>query len=263
MVLVIIMLVTVLPVFPQDRPERARQLLEKSLAALGGRAFLKIRTIKKTGRAYSFYRYNLRGLAVMTLFDEFGELRENGDGDWLPISRREVYTPKGNYFTLFKHGQGWEVTYLGARPLPDDTMHRYRVAARRDIFYILRYRLDESEMYYYYTGVEVVANTPTHAIDIIDSDNEKVTVYLRMSDNLPVQQVYTRRDPKTRIPYEEKSIYSKYRVVGLVTLPWNIQKQRDGDKIFEFFGRTAEVNSKLKPGTFEIGKRIKILPRME
>ena len=251
------------PASAQSRQEKAKQLLDKALVALGGQSFLNLRTLKKTGRAYSFYRHNLSGLAVMTLFDEFGELREHDDPDYLPVSRREVYTEKGDYYTLFRNGQGWEVTYLGARPLPEDTLLRYRISARRDIFYILRYRLDEPDMYFYYTGTEILDNTPTHAIDITDGNNETVTVYLRMSDNLPVRQIYTRRDPKTRIPYEEKSIFSRYRKVGWVTLPWNIQKQRDGDKIFEFFGRTAEVNGKIQPDTFDIGKKLRILPPME
>ena len=251
------------PAAAQSRQEKARQLLDKALTALGGQSFLNIRTLKKTGRAYSFYRHNLRGLAVMTVFDEFGAPGGEDDLDWLPVNRREVYTEKGDYYTLFRNGRGWEVTYLGARPLPEDTLLRYRISARRDIFYILRYRLDDPDMYFYYTGTEIIDNVPTHAVDITDDQNETVTVYLRMSDTLPVQQIYTRRDPKTRIPYEEKSIFSKYREVGWVKLPWNIQKQRDGNKIFEFFGRTAEVNGKIAPGTFEISKKLRILLPME
>jgi len=263
-VLLFLLLFATLPsVFAQSPQERARQILDNALAELGGQSFLKIHTIKRTGRAYSFYRYNLRGLAVMTLFDEFEELYENKGSNWLPVSRREVYTAKGDYFTLFKNGQGWEVTYLGARPLRDDTLHQYRVTTRRDIFFILRYRRDNPDMYYYYAGTEIVGNTPTHAVDITDGNSETVTVYFRMSDNLPVQQMYIRRDPKTRIPYEEKSIYSKYRKVASVTLPWNIQKQRDGEKIFEFFGRSVEVNSRFGPDVFTLDKKTKILPLMK
>ena len=259
--ILLLALTVTLPVFGQNRQEKAKDLIFKTLAALGGQSFLGIRTLKKTGRAYSFYRQNLRGRAVMTVFEEFKDLRKEKDPDWLPISRREVYTKKGNYFTLFRNGEGWEVTYLGARPLPSETIHRYRVASRRDIFYILRYRLEESGMYYYYLGTDIVDNTPAHAIDISDQNNETITVYIRVSDNLPVKQIHTRRDPKTRIPYEEKSIYSKYRKVGSVTLPWNIQKQRDGNKIFEFFGRTLDVNSQIKPGMFDIDRKTKLLPQ--
>ena len=244
----------------QTRQEKARQLLDKSLEAVGGQAFLKIRTLKQTGRAYSFYRTNLRGLAVITIFNEYGPLEEKDDPDWLPVSRREVYTQKGDYYTLFQNGKGWEITYLGARPLPEDMLQRYRISTRRDIFHILRYRLDEPGMYFYYSGTEIVSNVPTHAVEITDSENEKVTVYLRMSDSLPVQQVYLRRDPKTRIPYEEKSVYSKYRKVGPVTIPWNVQHIRDEERIFELFGRTAEVNGKVPGDTFRLKRGAKILP---
>jgi hypothetical protein len=246
----------------QSRQEKARQLLDKALEALGGQAFLDIKTVKQTGRAYSFYRQNLRGFAVVTIYNQYEPMRENEDRDWLPLSRREVYTEKGDYYVLFQNGKGWEITYLGARPLPEDMLQRYRISARREIFYILRYRLQEPGMYFYYSGTEIVDNVPTHAIEIIDNEGDAVTVYLRMSDNLPVQQVYIRRDPKTRIPYEEKSTFSKYRKVGAVTLPWNIQHQRDGEKTFELFGRTAEVNGKVNPAMFQLQSGIKVLPPM-
>ena len=244
----------------QSRQEKARQLLDQCLEAVGGEAFLKIRTLKQTGRAYSFYRKDLRGHAVITIFNEYGPPEEKEDPEWLPVSRREIYTQKGDYYTLFRNGKGWEITYLGARPLPEDTLQRYRISTRRNIFHILRYRLDEPGMYFYYSGTEIVSNVPTHAVEITDSGNEKVTVYLRITDNLPIQQVYLRRDPKTRIPYEEKSIYSKYRKVGAVTIPWNVEHIRDEERIFGMFGRTAEINGKVPGDTFRLKSGEKILP---
>ena len=243
----------------QGRQEKARQLLDKCLESIGGDAFLHMKTLKQTGRAYSFYRKDLSGLAVITIFNEYGPPEENEDPEWLPVSRREVYTEKGDYYTLFQNGKGWEVTYLGARPLPEDQVQRYRISTRRDIFHILRYRLNEPDMYFYYAGTQVMNNVPTHAIEITDSEGEKVTVYLRMSDNLPIQQVYLRRDPKTRIPFEEKWIYSKYRQVGGVKVPWNVQHVRDEERIFELFGRTGEIDGKVPGDTFRLRQGAKIL----
>jgi hypothetical protein len=76
---------------------------------------------------------------------------------------------------------------------------------------------------------------------------------------LPIQQVYLRRDPKTRVPYEEKSIYSKYRVVDGVNLPWNTRQERDGEKVFEFFGSAAQVNQSLRQDLFELGSDVPLL----
>lgn len=246
-------------VHAETRQEQGKRLVFESLQALGGDAFLKMRNLTQAGRAYAFYRQNLSGLAVFTRYDDFGPMRDDAPADWLPVSRRDIYTEKGDYYALFKNGQGWEVTFRGARPLPAERVEQYRDSMRRNYFYFLRYRLDEPDLYFYYKGTEIINNVPTDAIDISDRDGESITVYLRMSDHLPVQQVYLRRDPKTRIPYEEKSIYSKYRAVDGVTLPWNIRQERDGEKIFEFFGNAAQINQQLDASLFELGKEVPVL----
>jgi hypothetical protein len=248
------------PASPADsRQEQGKQLVLDSLKALGGDAFLKMRNLTQSGRAYAFYRQNLSGLAVFTRYENYEPLRADAPPDWLPVSRRDVYTEKGDYYALFKNGQGWEVTFRGARPLPKERVEQYRDSTRRNYFYFLRYRLDEPELYFYYKGTEIINNVPTDAVDIADREGEGVTVYLRMSDHLPVQQVYLRRDPKTRIPYEEKSIYSKYRRVDGVAIPWNIRQERDGEKIFEFYGNAAQINQPLNAALFDLGKDVPVL----
>jgi hypothetical protein len=248
------------PLPAQTRQEQGKQFVEEALAAMGGEAFRKIRNTVKTGRAYSFYRADLRGHAVITVYDRYELPKDDAGSNWLPVSHREVYTEKGDYYSLFQNGKGWEVTYRGARPLPEERMQRYREATRRDIFYFLRYRLQEPGLYFYYRGVEIIDNVPAETVDITDSNSETITVYFRRSDHLPIQQVYTRRDPKTRIPYEEKSVFSKFRKVGDVTLPWNIRQERDGEKIFELFGSSIEVNQALGDDVFRLPQGLSILP---
>ncbi len=243
----------------QTRQERGKQLVEQALEKLGGKAFLGIGNLTSAGRAYSFYNANLRGLARITVYDRFEEMQPNSDADWLPVSRREVYNEKGDYYSLFRNGKGWEITFQGARILPEDVMERYRVGVRRDFFYFLRYRLSEAGLYYYNTGVEIIDNEPTDAVEITDSEGELITVYFRQHDGLPHQQFYTRRDPKTRIPFEEKSIWSKYRTVNGALLPWNIRKERDGEVIFEQFASTVEANRQLEDKIFQLPKGAEVL----
>lgn len=256
----LILLAAAHPAVPADsRQEQGKQLVLESIKALGGDAFLKMRNLTQSGRAYAFYRQDLSGLAVFTRYENYEPMRADAPRDWLPVSRRDVYTEKGDYYALYKNGQGWEITFRGARPLPKDRVEQYRDSMRRNYFYFLRYRLDEPDLYFYYKGTEIINNVPTDAVEIADAAGESVTVYLRMSDHLPVQQVYLRRDPKTRIPYEEKSIYSKYRETDGVTLPWNIRQERDSEKIFEFFGNAAQINQPLNAGLFDLGKDVPVL----
>ncbi len=88
----------------------------------------------------------------------------------------------------------------------------------------------------------------------------KAALPVVVSDHLPVYQLYIRRDPKTRIPYEEKSVFGKYREVDGVLIPWNIQRFRDDHKIFEMFGRRAQINGKVNAKAFDLDKRLPILP---
>lgn len=244
------------PAAAETRQEQGKRLVLESLELMGGDAFLQVRNLTLEGRAYSFYRQNLSGLAVFTRYETYEPMLADAPADWLPVSRRDIYTEKGDYYALYKNGQGWEVTFRGARPLPEDRMDEYRDSMRRNYFYFLRYRLDEPDLYFYYKGTEIVNNVPADTVEISDRDGESITIYLRMSDRLPLQQVYLRRDPKTRVPYEEKSIWSKYRDVDGVKIPWNIRQERDGDKTFEFFGRAAAINQSLDAGLFDLGKDV-------
>lgn len=240
--------------------EKGRRLVHEALDALGGQAFQSIHNQVTKGRAYSFYNARVRGLARITIYDRFEPMQPNMPDNWLPLSRKEIYTEKGDYYSLFVNGKGWEVTFQGARPLPEDMLIRYRVGSRRDFLYFLRYRLQEEGLYYYHTGLEIVDNLPTEAVEITDGEGETLTVYLRQTDGLPHMSLYLRRDPKTRIPFEEKTIWSKYRPdpIGAL-LPWNIRRERDGQQIYEQFASSVDVNTEIPPKVFELPNGITML----
>lgn len=248
------------PLAAETRQEKGARLVRKAFESIGGQRFLDIRTQVRAGRAYSFYNRQVRGQARITIYDRFVPMRADAPADWLPVSRREVYTPKGDYYALFLNGDGYEITYRGAVPQPEDYMQRYRLATRRDIFYFMRYRLDEAGLYYYHQGTEIVDNVPCDAVDIVDAEGEEITLYLRQSDGLPIQQRYLRRDPKTRIPYEEKSIFGRYRPVGDTLLPWIVRRERDGERVFSLFAQSYEINRPLSATVFSLDDSIPRLP---
>ncbi|MDE0123611.1 MAG: hypothetical protein OXN97_03440 [Bryobacterales bacterium] len=244
----------------ETRQEKAERLVREALEGIGGQKFLEIQTQVRSGRAYSFYNRQVRGMARITIYDRFDRVDPDAGDDWLPLRRREVYTEKGDYYALFLNGEGYEVTYRGAVPQPEDYMQRYRLASRRDIFYFLRYRMDEPGLYYYYNGIEIVDNVPCHSLDIVDAEGEAITLFVRQSDGLPVQQLYLRRDPKTRIPYQEKSVFGRYRPAGEALLPWIIRRERDDERVFELYAQSFEVNRPLKAAVFALPDGLPLLP---
>ena len=244
----------------ETRQEQGERLVREAFDAVGGQNFLEIQTQVRAGRAYSFYNRQVRGQARITIYDRFDRMDPEAGDDWLPLRRREVYTDKGDYYALFLNGSGYEVTYRGAVPQPDDYMERYRLASRRDIFFFMRYRRDEPGLYYYYNGSEIVDNVPSHSVDIVDAEGEAITLYVRQSDGLPLQQRDLRRDPQPRVPFEEQSVFGRYRPVGEALMPWIIRRERDEERVFELYAQSYEINRPLGEDVFALPKDLPLLP---
>jgi hypothetical protein len=240
--------------------EAGKRLIQQCLKAVGGQAFLQMQNKVQHGRAYQFYEGQLSGLTVMTMYTEYEPKPGSPPPGWLGVRDRRDIGKKKGYFVLFAGGRGFEVTYRGARPFPEDYMRQYRDRLRRDIFYILRYRLDEPGMIFESLGVDIVANQPAGMVRITDDDNRTVTVYLDQLTHLPVREKYQRRDPTTREVTEEVTNWGKYRTVSGVQLPCYIQLVRNGEKIFEMFGDDLEINKKLPESLFELQKGVTVLP---
>jgi hypothetical protein len=240
--------------------KRGKELLDQCLAALGGEAFLKMRDRVQTGRAYQFYQEQLRGLAVVTYYLRYDFAPSLHQPGWIGIRERRDFGKNKDWSSLFFDGKGYEITYRGAQPYPEPYMQQYRERVLRDIFYILKYRREEPGIIFESLGSEIVDLQPTDAIKITDGDNKTVTVYLLKSNHLPMRQEYVRRDPKTREVFRERGHYSKYRTTAGVTLPWNVLLERDGEKIFEMFVETMDVDKGLEDTLFELPKGIKVLP---
>ncbi len=244
-----------------ETPQQAGQrLIKKCLEALGGQTFLSMRDKAQHGRAYQFYQERLSGLSVVAIYIRYDPKPSSPDPGWLGVRERREFGKKADYGSLFIGGQGWDITFRGARPFPEDYMRLYRERLRRDIFYTLKYRLDEPGMIFDSTGTEIIDNVPVDMVRVTDGDNNATMVYLLQSSHLPVRQEYVRRDPKTRETTREVGNYSKYRNVSGVQVPWNSQLVRDGEKIFEMFNETVEINKGLNDSVFELKKGVKVLP---
>ena len=112
-------------------------------------------------------------------------------------------------------------------------------------------------------GADVWQNQPVEIVDIVDADNDVVTVYFHQSAKFPVRQLYYRRDPKTRERFEEVTEYGTFwEGEGGVWWPLTLLRTRDGQKIFEMFSESVSVNQGLSESLFVLPSTIKILRRL-
>jgi len=139
---------------------------------------------------------------------------------------------------------------------------QFQETSLHDVFYILLKRFQEPGIAFESRGKDVVENLPVEVIDIFDAENRNVTVWIHSSTMLPVKQRYLRWDPTINDRREEVTRFSKYRESGNgVMWPWDLQRERDKEKIFELYSDHVTIGEDLKGDLFQLPTGVKILKK--
>jgi hypothetical protein len=238
--------------------ERGKRLVDKVVEGLGGDAFRNMQTRTETGRASSFYRDHLTGYSIARLYTKY--LPPDSHAGILELQRQAFGKKQQDGAVLYTENDAFEVTYRGAKPLADDKVKQFREATLHDIFYILRQRLSEPGIEFEAAGIDVVENQPVEALDIFDSENRNVRVWVNSDSFLPVKQRYYRWDPTINDRREEVTLYTTYREAGNgVMWPHTISHERDTEKTSEMRSERVTIDDSLPDSMFELPNGIRIL----
>jgi len=237
--------------------DNGKQIVEDAIAALGGERFLQMQNRVESGRAYSFYNEELSGLDIATIYTEYlNSPPKNG----VAVRERQVFGKKQDYSVLFLQDQGWDVTFRGARPVPDPNLQRYLNSTRNNVLYILRVRYKEPGMEFDYAGRDVMMNAEVVLVDISDAQGQVVHVVFDKLTKLPIKQTFSYVDPETKIRMDEATEYANYRDVGDgVKLPFSIRRERNGLKLYEIYANKIVINQALPAKIFDLPPGVKIL----
>jgi len=238
---------------------RGKNIIDDSIAALGGDKFLNMEDRVESGRAYSFYHEKLTGLSIAKIYTRYMTVTLGKSGEELGVRERQAFGKGEESSVLFREDGAWEITFRGAKPLEKERLDRYHDTTLRNFFYILRQRLHEPGMIFESKGVEVVENMPVDVVEITDSANRTVTVYFHQSTKLPVRQAWVWRDPQTKERNEEITRFSRYRDIGGgVQWPHQILRERNGEKIYEMFSESVVMNKDLTDNVFSLEGSAKV-----
>jgi hypothetical protein len=257
-------LIMLAPAMAQNRQERGKQIVDQALAALGGDRFRQVKDRIEMGRVFSFYREQLTGLSRARIYTRYLVRPEPPKPGFFGQRERQAFgkDKEEDSAVLFTEADAWQISFRGARPMPDDVVTRYRDSTMRNILYILRQRLGEPGLIFEFQSREIFENLPVEVVDITDSDNRVVSVSFHHLTHLPLRQVYYRRDPQTKERMEEITLYTKYRDVGGgVQWPFNIVRFRNGEKIYEIFSESVTINQNLTDHLFTLPANLKILKK--
>ena len=242
--------------------QRGKRVVEEAVQALGGNAFLKMEDRVESGRAYQFYRERISGLSIAKIYTRYLTRPEPPVPGQVHMRERETFGKNEDSAVLITEEGAWDISWRGARPRDDQWYENYKDSTLRNVFYILRQRLGEPGLTFYWMGADMFENLPVEMVEISDAQDRSVTVYFSGLNKLPVRQTFKRRNPQYKDFDTEVTAYAKYRDLGGgVKWPLDTRRERNGEKIFEMYSDSVEIDKDLKDNLFTLPGNLKLLPK--
>jgi hypothetical protein len=224
---------------PEQSAAKAKELLQKTIQALGGQAYLNVRDVSCTGRYGQFgHSGDLEG------YEKFFDFTR------LPDKDRTEHSKKRNIIEVYNGDRGWILDRGGVQDAPADAIKTFQDNVQKDMDYILRSRLGEPGMIFRYAGPDIVDLKESDWVELVDTEGRTIRIAIDRATHFPIRKVIVTRDPATRLRSEEIDYYSEYFPVNGVQTPLKYTHERNGQKIFQVFFEECKINTGLSDSLF-------------
>ncbi len=223
----------------QENAHKARGVLERTIQALGGSAYLNIQDITQEGRTYSFHHGRPNSLGVV-----FWRFYKFPDKDRIELTKQRdvIYVYQGD--------KGYEITYKGPHPQDPKDLTDYLRRRHFSLDWVLRKWLSEPGIALFYEGQTVAEEKPVEQVTVMNAHNEGVTLYVSTDDHLPVKKTFSWRDSTDKERNIEDEVYDNYREVQGIMTPHTITRFYNGDMSSQRFLTSVSYNLGINDSQF-------------
>ena len=219
---------------PEQSAAKAKELLQKTIAAFGGQAYLGVRDAVCEGRLSLFGHSG-----DLTGYQAFRDLWK------LPDKNRTSYSKKHNIVDVYNGNQGWTLDKGGVQEAAAAAVEDFQEQVKKDLDNLLRFRLKEEGMIFRYGGSDIVDLKQVEWVEIVDRDRRTFRLALDRDMHLPVRMVVITRNPTTRERTEEVTYLSNYHPEQGVMTPFQVTRERNGFKVWQVFYHDCQYNTGL------------------
>lgn len=218
---------------------QAEEVLNRTLAAMGGDSFLRAGAMTARGRMYDFNR---------------GQLSSPGERfvyyAKFPGKERIEFSKKGNIVYVNDNDQGWELDRQGIREQSPEQVEDFQQSNRRDVQNLLRFRARGEKMQVYYIGREFADNRRVHVLELVDERGDSFKLWVDATNYLPLQLRYRVRYALTREWMEVVEYYGKYITVQGITTAMYLMRERAGLRALEVYFSEVDYNTVVPDALF-------------
>lgn len=224
----------------QENVRKARAVLDQTIRALGGPAYLNIQDITQEGRTYSFYHGRSNSLGIV-----FWRFYKFPDKDRIELTKKRdvVYVYNGD--------KGYEITYKGTHAQDPKDLAEYLRRRHYSLDLVLRKWLGEPGVALFYEGQTVTEGKAVEQVTIMNRHNEGLTLFVDATDHLPVKKRYSWRDATDKQRNVEDEAYDNYRDVQGIPTPFTITRFYNGDMSGQRFMTSVTYNQGISDSQFE------------
>jgi hypothetical protein len=220
--------------------QKAYQILNQMIRALGGDAWLNVQNMQTEGRTYGFYhgQPNSTGL-VFWLFWEW------------PDKERIELTKQRDVIELFTGDKGYEITYKGTATQEPKELEDYLRRRDHSLEWVVRKWLGAPGTMILYDGTALVERNLADQITVLNANNDSLTISIDGTSHLPVKIANSWRDPDDRQFNDDSTVFSNYKLMQGVQTPFSTVRYRNGEMTNQRFMTAATFNASLAPTLFE------------
>ena len=220
--------------------QKAKQILDEMIRALGGDTYLNVRTMTMEGRSYSFWKGRPSGMGL--LFWRFWE--------W-PDKDRVELTKQRDVVELNVGDKGYEITYKGTATQDPKQIDDYLRRRDHSLENVVRKWLSAPGAMILYSGTAIVEQNMAEEVTVLNTDNDSVTISVDPRTHLPVRKMFSYRDPVDRLKDDDTEIYSNYRLVQGINTPYSTVRLQNGEMRNQRFVTNVAYNTYLAATLFE------------
>ncbi|HKN71952.1 MAG TPA: hypothetical protein VJX30_13025, partial [Terriglobales bacterium] len=241
-----------------DNARKARAVLDQTIQALGGQAYLTYENRSEEGRYYPLHHGRTESTGIPYRYyveypdrDRF-EVIHTKDVFLLFGQVGNVKVKNKTDIVLIHNGdKGYEVTYKGTAAQDKPDLENYLRRREHSLEWVFRKWIRDPNVALFYNGVAVVDGKESEVVTLLNSQNDSVSVALDQNTHYPVRISYSWRDPKDKQKNVEEEIYDSYKLVQGIWTPHSITRYFNGETSQQRFINIASYNLKLPDSMFE------------
>jgi len=198
--------------------KKARVCLDAMVQALGGPAWLNIKNQVRQGHLAAFFHG--KPDTGTTKFWEFHS--------W-PDHDRIEYTAHRDVVQFYLGRVGWEVTYKGKAPLPQEQVDDYLRRRDHSIETAIKVWLNDPKTILVYEGQRLAERHLADQVTLISAQNEAVTILTDAQTHLPLRRTFEWRDPLYKDKNLDAEEYDDYHLVDGLPTAFTITRFKNDD----------------------------------